>query len=290
MYKIEKGRNKKFEEYKLFDEESSTSAVVNPENGGMLISLKKGDFEYIYLDEDNFYYGEKPSTANPICFPIVGKLEDDKYYYNNKEYKMPQHGLARRNDWKIKSYKTDNDARITLSLEANEETKKTYPFDFNLEFTYILKGNTLTIEQVYENKGEEDMPFSFGFHPYFRISAIENVKFFVDAKECSLIEEGIDNFKEIDYREFKLNMGDYEGQRIFTGAKNEISLLDEKNNREVKVKFDHNYPVAVFWSLTGKNFVCMEPWSSIRNSLNNEDHAILGAGEKKIAKISIEIC
>lgn len=289
MYRLEKGRNKKFEEYRLFDEESSTSAVVNPENGGMLISLKKGDFEYIYLDEENFYFGEKPSTANPICFPIVGKLEGDKYTYNNKEYKMPQHGLARRNDWKLKSCMAEDDARVSLSLEANEETKKIYPFDFNLEFTYILKGNTITIEQVYENRGTEDMPFSFGFHPYFNISSIENIKFYVDARECSLIEEGIDNFKEIDYKEFKLNMGDFEGQRIFKGARNEISLLDEKNHRQVKVKFDENFPVVVFWSLRGKNFVCMEPWSSLRNSLNNEDHLILKAGEKKTAKISIVV-
>ena len=50
---------------------------------------------------------------------------------------------------------------------------------------YNLEGNKATISLTVINEGDKPMPFSFGYHPYFMASALENVDFDIKCATCS---------------------------------------------------------------------------------------------------------
>ena len=74
---------------------------------------------------------------------------------------------------------------MTLALESTPLTKFLYPFDFTLLLNYNLEGNKALVSLTVINEGDTDMPFSFGYHPYFTASKLENVEFDIKCATCS---------------------------------------------------------------------------------------------------------
>ncbi len=54
-------------------------------------------------------------------------------------------------------------------LKSTPETKKNYPFDFELLISYELGGDGITVHYQVANVGEEEMFFSIGGHPAFNV-------------------------------------------------------------------------------------------------------------------------
>lgn len=57
--------------------------------------------------------------------------------------------------------------RVLFRLTDCEETLQVYPFAFTLDAEYRLDGMTLRQTVTVTNRGDTDMPFSFGFHTAF---------------------------------------------------------------------------------------------------------------------------
>jgi galactose mutarotase-like enzyme len=57
--------------------------------------------------------------------------------------------------------------RAVFRLTDNDETRAVYPFAFTLDAAFTLAGATLAIDITVANRGDRDMPASFGFHPAF---------------------------------------------------------------------------------------------------------------------------
>ena len=154
--------------YVLTDTETQSSLTIFPSRGGIATSWKVNDRELMYLDADRF---KDPSLSVrggiPILFPICGNLPDDSYKIGDRQYSLIQHGFARNVPWKVTSQSTNTDASLTIVLESTDATRKVYPFDFNVSFTYRLRGGELVIDQTYTNNSATPMPFSTGLHPYF---------------------------------------------------------------------------------------------------------------------------
>lgn len=62
------------------------------EHGAELTSLveKNGSREYLWNGDAKYW-----KRHAPVLFPIEGKLKDDKYFVEGKEFHMTQHGFAR---------------------------------------------------------------------------------------------------------------------------------------------------------------------------------------------------
>ena len=101
---------------------------------------------------------------SPVLFPIVGKAPDDTLLIDGKPYPMAQHGFARRREFSLEAAE---DSACRYVLEASEETRAAYPFDFRLSVEHRLDGPALTVSAEVENRGAVPMPFGCGFHPAF---------------------------------------------------------------------------------------------------------------------------
>lgn len=101
---------------------------------------------------------------SPVLFPIVGKAPDDTLLVDGRPYPMAQHGFARRREFSL-----DEGAATACRhiLDACDETRAVYPFEFRLAVEHRLDGPSLTVSATVENRGGEPMPFGCGFHPAF---------------------------------------------------------------------------------------------------------------------------
>jgi galactose mutarotase-like enzyme len=264
--------HKQYNTYILSDETAGSQLEVVPERGGIITLWRIQGQEILYLDSERFTNPELSVRGGvPILFPICGNLQDNTYNYQGKQYTLKQHGFARDLPWQVTNQSAQDKVSLTLTLSSNEQTRAVYPFDFRLDFTYSIQGNSLEIEQQYTNLSSEPMPFSTGFHPYFFTNDKTQLEFEIPSKEYQ-----DQNTKEI----YSFNgTFDYNIDIIDVAFKqlNDKSATVVDNSRRLRwtMEYDDIYSSLVFWTVKGKDFYCLEPWSASRNAMNTGEHLTL---------------
>lgn len=242
------------------------------EYGCELTSIISNDgFEYLWQGEKSIWYGQ-----SPILFPIVGRLIEDKYRYNGKEYTMPKHGFARKTEWSLLSKEDDT---MSFILSENADTLAIYPFEFDLIVTFTLVDNKLRVNHCVVNKNDYNMYFSLGAHPGFNCEIGDTLVFEenetlsaekIDLVNSLLLPEVIpvlDNSHEIVITSDIFN----EDALIFHGIKSEnIFLMHNNNKRNIKFNMG-KAPYLGIWAKPGAPYVCIEPWCGVNDSFEKKN-------------------
>ncbi|MEO6387966.1 MAG: aldose 1-epimerase family protein [Croceibacterium sp.] len=135
------------------------SAAIDP-LGAELVSLTdSGGRQYLTDADPAFWTGHAP-----VLFPIIGRLRDDIYRLGDDHYRLAKHGFARKSAFEVVEAEP---ARARFRLTDGPETRAAYPFAFELEMAFALRGMTLAMTATVRNPGGAPLPFSFGFHPAF---------------------------------------------------------------------------------------------------------------------------
>lgn len=276
-----------YQSYILSDQDNHSRLEVVPERGGIITKWRIQGQDILYLDEERFADPNLSVRGGiPILFPICGNLPDNTYTYKGKSYKLKQHGFARDLPWEVTERTTDNCAGITLVLDSNDKTRAVYPFDFHLEFTYHLNGNTLTLQQRYTNRSKEIMPFSTGLHPYFWSGDKTQLEFDIPATQ--LHDQRTRETHAFD------GTFDFQVDEIDAALRpvtaNTTSIRDRRRNLQITLTYSEIYSTLVFWTIQGKSYVCLEPWSAPRNALNtgeNLTHLEPGASCEAVVEMSV---
>jgi D-hexose-6-phosphate mutarotase len=105
----------------------------------------------------------------PICWPWFGAHPSNS--------KLPNHGYARISAWDVTATEVMNDgtARIDLTMKANEIRLSHWPHSVRLSVRIIV-GKELTIELITTNENDQDIVITEGFHTYFKVGDINNVR------------------------------------------------------------------------------------------------------------------
>lgn len=279
---------KQYHTYILTDEDAQSQIEVVPERGGIITQWRINNKDILYLDKERYADPNKTVRGGvPILFPICGDLPDDIFNYEGNSYKLVQHGFARRIPWKVKQTSTNNCASITLEIESNQETLKVYPFEFTISYTYELRNNSLKIWQTYTNKSKVEMPFSAGFHPYFQVGDKQKLEVDIPGTEYAdnvTKAKGISFAGNFDYQQDEIDAA-------FTSiSANHTSFSDRDNSKKITIRYSDLFSTLVFWTVKGKDFICVEPWSAPRNAINTKEQlTILQPGESCKADVEM-IC
>lgn len=276
--------------YMKYQIENAQVRVIVESKGAELDSFfdKNENFEYIWQKDKKFW-----GKSSPILFPFVGTLKDGKFSYNGKEYEVgTRHGFARDNEFIMLS-KGEN--FIEFLFKSNEETKKKYPFDFELYLKYILVGKELKLEYKVKNLTDGEMYFSIGAHPAFNIFSTEGENYLEFEKseegKALIIENAYvtDNKKDI-FQGKILNFDD-------DTFKNDAIIFEKTNSNKVFLKsrkdkkvleFDYTgFEYIAFWSVPGSNFICFEPWDGISDHYATDGDIVKKLGIKKLEKDGI---
>jgi galactose mutarotase-like enzyme len=281
---------KQYETYILTNEQALSRLEVVPERGGIITNWRLQDRDILYLDTDRF---ANPSLSVrggiPILFPICGNLPDNTYIYQGQQYQLKQHGFARDLPWTVTESaenQASDQASLTLVLNSNDQTRAVYPFDFQLTFTYQLQGNTLELQQRYTNQSSEPMPFSTGLHPYFLTSDKSQLEFEIPASQYQdqITKEQQSFSGTFDWSRDEIDVA------FRPVSANSASVTDKGRQLKVTLSYSELYSTLVFWTIKGKEYYCLEPWSAPRNALNTGEHITeLAAGESFEASVSLTV-
>ncbi len=229
--------------------------------GAEIASVKRECMEYIWQAKADVW----PRHA-PVLFPIVGKLKNGS---------LSQHGFARDKEFVCLSQsKTD----ISFSLKSDQETKKLFPFDFELIIKYTLSSDTITCSYEVNNPSSQNLLFSIGAHPGFATpDQLSNyiLKFKADKEyNITLLADGLltETKTKLPLQNGELNLNtslfDKDALVFENSQIDSISLISRSGNG-VELNCV-GWPYFGIWSKKGSDeFVCLEPWHGITDSINS---------------------
>ena len=137
-------------------------------DGAMLNSLNKNNTEYLWQGDAKYWAGQAP-----VCFPITGVLPNGEMEAFGKRCTMKRHGVARINPFEVLEQHKNS---VTFVQRSDENTKRDFPFDYELKIKYTINGDTVTNEYIVTNTGEDKLPFVIGGHPAFNCPLTKNEK------------------------------------------------------------------------------------------------------------------
>lgn len=253
----------------LYSLENEALRITVSEHGAELRSLteKADGTEYLWNGDPSWW-----KYSSPVLFPIVGKLVDNKYRINSTEYKLPAHGFARTSEFRM----TEQSAQsITFVLNWSEKSMQSYPYKFQLEISYTLRGCAVCVGWTVKNLDTRTMPFSIGAHPalrcpvnigerledcYLEFSAPEMAEKIAITPECLLSHTRVPTLQgriQPLSDEFFKN-----GVLVFDKLNSDsVTICSCKSKKSLTVTAK-DFPYWGVWSPEkgGAPFICIEPW------------------------------
>lgn len=235
---------------------------------------KQHRLEYMWSGDPS-YWGKH----SPVLFPIVGELKSKTYNYNGKQYHLSRHGFARDMEFEVTE---QTKTSLTFSLTSNEETAAKYPFEFVFSVKYTLDRDTVQVAFIVENIGDDNMLFSVGAHPAFKVPLVEGTVFedyelVFTTKETTgrwpispdgLIETApiplLDNENKLPLRKELFSADAIVLKDLKSTA---LLIASTKTTHGLGVSFA-DFPYLGIWETKGADFVCIEPWCGIADSVN----------------------
>lgn len=253
--------------------------------GAQLMSLRKGESEYLWQGDSNWW----PRRA-PILFPIVGVLKDGEAESAEGTISLARHGLARLNQFEVVE---QSPSSVTLRLKSTEETRKAYPYDFELKLIFSVAGDTLT--QTYEitNPANVVLPFTLGAHPAFNIPIPSVEATSLDQYHLlftrswtsygpSITDEGLCDYTtpqrlivdsdtlslswELIDREKTITLEDVPDRRITLTTNVETS----SEAHGIQMEFEGFDYLGIWSAAPGCPFVALEPWCGIADTVDTD--------------------
>ncbi len=282
---------------------SNNASAVLGIDGAMLNSLKKDGIEYLWQGDEAHWSGQAP-----VCFPIVGVLPQGRGVAFGKPCVMNRHGVARITPFKVFEQCKNS---ITFVQTANDDTKKAYPFDYELKIKYTIVGDTVTNEYIITNIGNEKMPFVVGGHPAFNCpltedEVFEDYKVVFDQKMTKSVlrpdhktglvdvEKRYPILDNNDQIAMKHSLFEENDAMIFDNVSSKCATLIGPKGKGVKIEYQDMANLLI-WSACGNaDFVALEPWTGVSNCSDETDvienkrgMIILDAGETASFKFKI---
>ncbi len=239
-------------------------------HGAEIVSVKRGDCEYIWQADPAYWTGKAP-----LLFPVCGRLFGFKYTYEGKTYDLGNHGFARFMEFCAVSVTDDT---VVFSLKANDETRACYPFEFELVVSYTLTGDKLSSHVSIKNTGDKTLPATFGCHPGFNVpldgGSFEDY-YLEFGKPCSpdqieISPRGLFTGKKTAYRlqngtVLPLSHKLFEVDGIFLSRMDStVTLKSNKSTRSVTLQYPDMPYLGVWHSAKSEApFVCIEPWCGL---------------------------
>lgn len=244
-------------------------------HGAELTSLRTtaADLEYIWSADPAVW-----ARHAPVLFPLVGRLPNDTYSYEGRDYKLPQHGFARDQEFAVLRHTA---TELVFRLQHDETTRVVFPFAFELTITYTLRDTELTVRWDVRNPAtDEPLLFSIGAHPAVRCplgpdEKFEDYYFEFDhpvTLERHLLAGGLLTGQTAPVltqaRKLPLTYDLFADDALvfkhydFSG----LTLRSRKSAHFVRFQFD-GFPYLGLWTKgSGAGFVCVEPWHGIASA------------------------
>ncbi len=241
------------------------------EHGAELKSLKSKDVEYIWHSAPEIW-----GSSAPIMFPICGGLKNDSYTYEGKNYTLPKHGYARFTDFEVENV---SDTSVVLLHRSNSQTKKSYPFDYELRVRFSLDAYSLKTEYFVKNVGDKTMYFNVGAHEgYYTPEGIEDYDVIFPERETLdsyVLYGNIISNQRLPIIKDSCTLPLYD--KYFTVdalvfkdiVSRSATLRNRKTGRAIRVDFP-KAKYFLLWHKPNSPYICLEPWDGLQDTVDSD--------------------
>ncbi|MCF6204098.1 MAG: D-hexose-6-phosphate mutarotase, partial [Methylococcaceae bacterium] len=225
---------------------------VNNKKASALISIYAGQIlsykpvgekeDFLFTSENAFFQNGKAIKGGiPICWPWFGAAQE-----SIENSKLPNHGFVRDHYWSVVlAEKIKNgDTKIKLEFVDTEETRKMWPYQFHLSLEIYI-GESLTLELLTKNTGNEAFIMTEALHTYFNVGDAAQVEV-LGLEKTEYLDKSQDFIKVCQIGAIKLSK---ETDRIHVDVEHDLTIKDPVFNRKINIV-----------SLGNKNVVVWNPW------------------------------
>lgn len=252
------------------------SIAIDPK-GGELKNLynKNTGLEYMWDGDPAFW-----NKTSPVLFPVIGSLKNDTCYVDGKAYHMSRHGFAREREFAIDGQDLSS---ASFTLESDDNSLQKFPFPFRFDIVYSISSDELRVTYKVLNTGDSIMYFSVGGHPAFNVPLIpgndysdyylefnkrENAGRWPISPE-GLIETIPEPMLKNARRLFLSKELFLKDAVVFKDMQSDsVSLLSRRSPHGLRFDFP-GFPYLGIWAAKHADFVCIEPWCGIADSVNS---------------------
>jgi glucose-6-phosphate 1-epimerase len=222
-------------------------ATVSTYSGQVLSYRPKGRQEDLLFVSGKAYYeaGKAIKGGIPVCWPWFGADPENQG--------RPAHGFVRNRQWQVSGSESlaDGATKIVMSLTDNDATRALWPHPFRLDIE-ITVSDSLKVELVTHNTGNDSITISQALHTYFRVGDIGKVSVL-----------GLDGLQYLDKTHDAACVTQSgpvtisaEVDRIYTGVTGDLTIDDSSLGRRIVIA-SSGCSTAVVWN----------PWVEIAASM-----------------------
>lgn len=247
------------------------SELLINEHGAEMKSFKVDGTEYLWTGDPDVW-----ASSAPICFPMTGGLKYDKYTLDGVEYTLPKHGFAKNMDFEVES-QTENTA--VFLLKADDDTRKVFPYEFELRIKYVLTDKKVTATYLVTNLTDKKMWFSIGSHDGFACpEGIEDYDVIFSQNETLksytlfgnlLGNDSVDIIENSDTLPLDYNYFAIDALVFKNVASRTCRLVNRKTGRGVQLDYA-KAPYLVLWTKPQAKYLCIEPWFGLADNINSD--------------------
>jgi galactose mutarotase-like enzyme len=245
-----------------------STVSVRPDRGALVSRLRVDGVEVLYLDEATL---ELPSGAVrggvPLLFPFAGELPNGRLVATGTD--MPRHGFGRRKAWQVTGRTA---SAITMRLAPDADTRRHYPFEFDVAQVVTATPRGVRIDLHVENRDAQPLPIAPGWHPYFPCPAAQKL-----ACLRQMLTES--DLSSLDPVACDVNLQAPDARMDF----------DLPDLGRVSLTFCKALKTLEVWTLPEQDFVCIEPWVGPSNTINTPDRVTVAPGGRALFWMAIEL-
>ena len=226
-------------------------ATVSTYSGQLLSYRPKDRQEDLLFVSDKAYYeaGKAIKGGIPVCWPWFGPDPENRG--------RPAHGFVRNRQWQVSGSESlaDGSTKIILSITDSEATRALWPHPFQLDIE-ITVGDTLRVELVTHNTGNDSITISQALHSYFRVGDITSVSV-LGLDGINYIDKANDSARKTQAGPLTISS---EVDRIYTDTSGDLTIDDASLERKIAIT-SSGCSTAVVWN----------PWVNIAASMADLD-------------------
>ncbi len=250
---------------------------------GKSFSIVEGATDFAEFQEKSLYRGVH-------LMPFANRVKDGKYTFCGKEYQLPinekdknnaLHGFIWDRPMDTRQQATDDsESTIVLTYQYLGDSQG-YPFRFEFQVSYVLRENSLTGIYKVTNIGEEAMPFSLGWHPYFQFEGEDVDELHLQmprVNDLPLDNQMIPTGASQPYDTFSI-LSPLGKQHLDNCYKimttGDATTILASKSKKAAIKLTHNsddgiLPYVQIYTPPHRKSIAIEPMSSCVDALNNQ--------------------
>lgn len=259
----------------LKDTLTKTKARINLNYGACLESLFIQGTEII---SNLILLDQKYPYPSSILFPFANRINKGEYDYEGYHYSLPCnekspnnaiHGLVYDKPFILCEMEAlENFAEIKIIFEEMNPIAS-YPFQFRMQLCYKLTKDKLSFKINITNLGSKKLPFTLGWHPYFR--SINLSKSYIKFSSTKKIKCNTNKIT-VAIEEFNSEMPLCLNNKAFDDA----FILDDSSIEFYTPQYDMTLTSSEkenflqLYTPDNTNAIAIEPMTGVSDSFNNK--------------------